>query len=227
MPRMGVGERYARRIREAGGVPIALLPPESPEDAEDLAASAVDRVDGLLLAGGYDVDPAYYGEAPASGLGTVEPLRDTFEIALVRVFRRAGRPILGICRGAQVLNVALGGTLYQDIPGHNQSAPRPQATHPVFLAAESRLFRIVGGIRELAVNSFHHQAVRTLALELVAVAYAPDGTIEAVEAREGAFLLGVQWHPEWLEDEASRAIFRAFVSAVGELPPTSEEGRRG
>ncbi|MBT9253034.1 MAG: gamma-glutamyl-gamma-aminobutyrate hydrolase family protein [Brockia lithotrophica] len=131
---------------------MALLPPESPEDAEDLAASAVDRVDGLLLAGGYDVDPAYYGEAPASGLGTVEPLRDTFEIALVRVFRRAGRPILGICRGAQVLNVALGGTLYQDIPGHNQSAPRPQATHPVFLAAESRLFRIVGGIRELAVN---------------------------------------------------------------------------
>lgn len=224
---MGVGERYARRIQEAGAVPTVLLPPESPEDAEALAASAVERMDGLLLAGGYDVDPAYYGESPAPGLGTVEPLRDAFEIALVRAFRRAGRPILGICRGAQVLNVALGGTLYQDIPGHNQSEPRPQATHPVFLAAESRLFRILGGVRELAVNSFHHQAVRTLAPGLVAVAHAPDGTIEAVEAREGAFLLGVQWHPEWLEDEASRAIFRAFVSAAGGHLPAAEEGRRG
>lgn len=207
-------------MEAAGGIPVILpvLPsPRIPELGR--------RLDGILLAGGVDVDPGLYGEEPLPGLGAVTPERDAFELALVRWAWEEGLPLLGICRGIQVLNVAAGGTLFQDLSSqlssgllkHEQKAPRWHETHLVRVAGGSRLARILGR-EELRVNSFHHQAVREVAPGWRAVAWAPDGVIEGIESSEHPFALGVQWHAEgmWDRHPLHLRLFVALVEAARE-----------
>jgi len=215
-----VNSAYLVAIQEAGGISVPLPPLLAGPSLPELA----DRLDGLLLTGGGDVDPATFGEPPHPTLYEVAPARDRLEITLVRRFIEARRPILGICRGIQVLNVALGGSLYQDVasdPGteiqHQQTGPRDKPAHPVKVVSGSFLARILGS-EELEVNSMHHQAVKAPGQGLLPVAFAPDAIIEGVELDDpdlSHFVLGVQWHPEELfaRDPAARRLFRAFVDA--------------
>lgn len=188
---------YFRSIQRAGGIPV-MLPLCGPEDAAEILT----HLNGLLLTGGGDIDPDHYGEQPIRELGAIQPERDTTELALARAALAADLPILGICRGHQVLAVAGGGTMIQDIPHqwpdaikHRQEAPRWYPSHAVSVTAGTLLERLLGG-PALRVNSFHHQAVRTLPEGWVASAIAPDGIIEALEVPDRRFALSVQWHPE-------------------------------
>lgn len=183
----------------------------------------LDAVDGLLLSGGADVEPAYYGEERLPLCGTPAPLRDQVEFSLCRLALERHLPILAICRGHEVINCALGGTLYQDIESQygaqlkhpRYEVPRDQV-HGVTVAAGSRL-QAITGLERLSVNSRHHQSIKTLGAGLRAVAWAEDGLIESVELPEEKFVLGVQWHPESLSDyrPEAQAIFDAFVAACG------------
>lgn len=213
---------YVEAVAEAGGVPVVLPPVVEPGATEDL----LDGMDGLLLSGGSDLDPGYYGEVPVPELGVTIPERDAFEIALLEHALRRKIPIFGICRGMQILNVALGGTLYQDLPsqmdhmvllGHRQETPKWQPTHEVHVDGSSKVAGILG-TAELKVNSYHHQAVKGLASGLVAVASSPDGVIEAVESTELStrWMVGVQWHAEAMRDAGPehRNLFEAHVLAA-------------
>ena len=213
---------YVEGVAEAGGVPVVLPPVAGVWGAEAL----LDGMDGLLLSGGSDLDPGYYGEKPVPELGVTIPERDAFEMALLGHALKRKIPILGICRGMQVLNVALGGTLYQDLPsqmdhmvllGHRQETPKWQPTHEVEVDGGSKVAEIMGA-DELKVNSYHHQAIKELASGLVAVAHAPDGVIEAVEAGDLSkrWVIGVQWHAEAMRDAGPehRNLFAAHVSAA-------------
>jgi putative glutamine amidotransferase len=211
-PEMALGMTYLRAIEAAGGMPV-VLPPLGD------ASALLDRLDGICLSGGPDLDPDAYGAVQRhSELGPTDPDLDAFELALARAADERGLPILGICRGAQALNVARGGTLHQHLPGHRQTEPATATTHSVRVETGSRLATLVG-TRPLRVNSFHHQAVERLGGGLRAVAWAGDGTIEAVEAPGAPFLLGVQWHAEGLVGVARhRALFEALVVAAGARP---------
>lgn len=202
---------YADRVREAGGIPL-LLPPGDPE------LEVLTGLDGLLLSGGEDVDPRYYGEAAIPELGTVDARRDTQELPLAKAAAERNLPILAICRGIQLLNVALGGTLHQDLPvqhpgalPHVQELPVDQSTHRVQLAPDSLLARLAEAT-SLEVNTFHHQAVKAIAPGLKATAWADDGVIEAVEGSQG-WAVGVQWHPELQPGRFTAALFSAFIEA--------------
>lgn len=226
---------YLTAVAQAGGVPLILAPLEygTPEEATSQAAALVQRVDGILLSGGDDVDPRYYQEEPDPKLGWVDPDRDALEIALAREALKTGRPLLAICRGLQVLNVAAGGDLYQDLGGvgslqHDQRAPRWHATHQVSVRAGSTLARLLGGEGQEAltirVNSFHHQAIRRVAPGFRVVAEASDGLVEAIELDDSpGFCLGVQWHPEHLVGRmaAQRGLFRGLVAAAAATARTA------
>lgn len=209
---------YMRSLEAAGAMPVVL----PLTDDESLLADYLARVDGLLLTGGGDLDPASYGEQTLPACGTIDTLRDAMELPLARMAaKRPDLPMLAICRGAQVLNVALGGSLYQDLPSqteariaHRQKQPDRFPAHPVAVTPGSLLAKIAGA-EAFAVNSLHHQAVREPAPALHVCAASPDGVIEAVELPEHPFYLGVQWHPErmWQNDDISMKIFRAFVDA--------------
>jgi putative glutamine amidotransferase len=183
--------------------------------------------DGLLLGGGADVDPARYDRPRRSDAGvTLDPARDDLDFSLLDAARRASIPIFGVCRGLQVINVALGGTLFQDLPRERPSriphavrVPKNFLAHPVSVAAGSRL-ESISSSRTFEVNSRHHQGIDRIAPGLSRSAEAPDGLIEAIEAEEGPFLVAVQWHPENLYASApSRALFESFRAAVaGESP---------
>jgi putative glutamine amidotransferase len=204
---------YLRAIEAAGGMPV-VLPPLGD------AVAYLDRLDGICLSGGPDLDPDAYG-APErhAELGPTEPGLDAFELALARAADERGLPILGICRGAQALNVARGGTLHQHLPGHRQIEPATATTHTVDIEPGSRLAGVAGAGR-LRVNSFHHQAVDVLGRELVAVAHAADGIVEAVEATGPRLVLGVQWHAEGLTAQARhRALFEELVAASATPAP--------
>jgi putative glutamine amidotransferase len=207
---MALGMTYLRAIERAGGMPV-VLPPLG-EDADLL----LDRLDGVCLSGGPDLDPAAYGAADRHAeLGPTEPALDAFELALARAADRRGIPLLGVCRGAQALNVARGGTLRQHVPGHRQLEPGTVVTQHVDIAAGTLLARVAGA-GTLAVNSFHHQAVDVLGRGLRVSARAPDGTVEGIEAPGSAFVLGVQWHAETLAAQpAHLALFEALVGAAG------------
>jgi putative glutamine amidotransferase len=209
---------YIRAVQDAGGVPV-LLPPQLSSEARQ---ALWPLLDGVLLTGGGDVDPARFGQAPHPSVAEVVPARDGLEIDLTRDAVDRRLPLLAICRGIQVLNVALGGTLEQDVPSgvpealvHVQTAPRLEPTHRVKVEDGTRLARILGAC-ELEVNSFHHQALARLGNGLRAVAWSPDGVVEGAEMEEtGGFVVGVQWHPEELtpHDATARNLFRALVDA--------------
>jgi putative glutamine amidotransferase len=206
-------------VAAAGGVPL-LIPCSSDSS---LVGDFLEAVDGLLFSGsGSDIDPAHYGEEPHPALGPSNPDRLGFELELARRALEGPLPLLGICGGLQTLNVAGGGTLYQDIasqmPGalqHKPDVPSSQPVHSVSLDGTSRLRSIVGRAT-LEVNSTHHQSVKDVATPFVVCAVASDGVVEAVEAPGERFVLGVQWHPEYMAGAcpASRAIFEAFVEVV-------------
>lgn len=214
-----VNSAYLHAIQQAGGVPVPLPPQLSAAALERLAG----ELSGLLLTGGGDVDPARYGEAPHSTLYEVAPARDMLETSAIHIALERRLPVLAVCRGIQVLNVALGGTLFQDVgtePGtqlqHSQTEPRDQPTHKVKIAPRSRLAQIMG-TDEIEVNSMHHQAVKALGRNLTAVAWAPDQIIEGVEdADPSRFVFGVEWHPEELvgHSEPARRLFAALVNAA-------------
>jgi putative glutamine amidotransferase len=220
--RLGQNRSYVRAIVEAGAAPL-LIP--SLMD-KTLLRALFGVLDGLLLSGGVDVDPAHYGEAAHPDLGQVDAERDETELALTCWAIEQDLPLLAICRGIQVLNVALGGSLYQDIqaqiPGaarHNWSPgyPRNHLPHPVVVSSETILAGILG-TTFLPVNSLHHQSVKEVAPALTVVARAPDQVVEAVEVVAHPFAIGVQWHPEELiaSDVRAQRLFDALVQACRE-----------
>ena len=188
----------------------------------------VKLLDGLILSGGRDVDPHFYGEEPLEKLEAIFPERDVHEMALIKAAIDLKKPILAICRGMQILNVTYGGTLYQDIsyaPGehikHCQIGSPYQATHSIKIDKHSTLFRMADKLEIERVNSFHHQALKQVAKGLRVVATAPDGIIEAVENEDGAFIIGVQFHPEMMFDKSTfaRGIFKKFINICIENKP--------
>jgi len=199
---------YLRAIDAAGGIPVVLPP------LGDVMAF-LDRLDGICLSGGPDLDPDAYGALERHAeLGPTEPGLDTFELELARAADKRGLPILGVCRGAQTLNVSRGGTLHQHIPGHRQTEPATATTHTVHVEPGTALADLIG-TDVLRVNSFHHQAVDRLGRGLRAVASAADGTVEAVEAAGPRFLVGVQWHAEGLIAHSRQMrLFEALVAAA-------------
>jgi putative glutamine amidotransferase len=207
---------YVQAVLNSGGLPI-LLPTVRDEHGRVAYAQPLH---GLLIPGSpADVDPACYGEEPHQRLGPVNPLRSAFEIQLVHLALARILPVFGICGGAQVLNVALGGSLYQDIPSQVPKAYKhsgaSELAHSVDVVPETRLASILG-LQQMRVNSLHHQAVKVPGQGMVVSASARDGVIEAVEIPDRSFVIGVQWHPERLftEDEAAQRLFSAFVQAA-------------
>jgi putative glutamine amidotransferase len=207
---------YVEAILTSGGLPV-LLPAIR---GEGNRAAYVERLHGLVIPGSpADIDPACYGEEPHLRLGPMNPLRTDFEIQLARLAVTRGLPIFGICGGAQVLNVALGGSLYQDIPSQIPKAYKHTGSsdlaHTVDIVPGTHLAAIVG-MHELRVNSLHHQAVKVPGQGMVVSASARDGVIEAVEIPGQPFVIGVQWHPErlFIEDETAQRLFAAFVQAA-------------
>ncbi len=212
---------YVEGVAAAGGVPVVLPPVGGRRTAE----AVIRGLDGLLLSGGSDLDPGYYGEEPAPELGPTIPERDAFEMPLLALALRHKLPIFGICRGMQLLNVALGGTLYQDLPSqwgrgvlkHRQETPKWQPTHEVEVLGGAYLGEIMD--RDvIKVNSYHHQGIKDLAGGLVVSARSADGVAEAVEAGDLSerWLVGVQWHAEAMRgaDPRQGALFEAHVSAA-------------
>ncbi|MFM1652881.1 gamma-glutamyl-gamma-aminobutyrate hydrolase family protein [Brevibacillus sp. B_LB10_24] len=205
---------YHRSVAAAGGIPI-VLPFLNPEAALEAAALC----DGVILSGGEDVDPLYYGEEPHPQLGYTTRERDEAEIALIRHALEHSIPLLAICRGVQILNVTLGGTLIQDIPSqwsdplqHSQKVERGRDTHAVAIEPGSWLAEILGAMR-IRVNSLHHQALKEVADDLKVAASASDGIIEAVEYTGSSFAVGVQWHPESMAatNPLMKRLFEAFI----------------
>lgn len=213
-----LSDSYVQAIVQAGGIPVVLPNCEDPE----LLKAMVDRLDGVLLSGGGDVDPTIYGQRATGRLGSVSPRRDTAEIAIAKyVIEQTDKPLLGICRGIQVMNVAMGGTLHIDLPEDRKLChsltmyPRHMTTHTVEVAPQSRLADILGEGR-VWVNSFHHEAVKEAAPCFAVTARASDDdVVEGMELPGGRFVVGVQWHPEELRArEDARRLFAAFVSAA-------------
>ena len=212
-----VNQDYLDSVTRAGAVPLLL--PLIEDEKTQMALLA--RVDGLLLTGGPDADPALYGEETLPCCGEISAKRDAVEISLFRKALIIGKPVLGICRGLQVMNVALGGTLYQDIATQKANAishpcydtPRDKV-HEVTVIENSLLHRITG-LTHFSVDSRHHQGIRTLGKGLTATAYSKDGLIEAIDLTQEQFVTAVQWHPESLSDRfaEAQAIFNAFAEA--------------
>jgi putative glutamine amidotransferase len=212
---------YLESVRRAGGDPAEVA------DAHESPEAIVARVRGVMLTGGGDVDPSLYGEAPHSTYEAAEPGRDAFEIALAKVAVAADVPLFAICRGMQVLNVAMGGSLVQDIPSeiagaldHSIREPRFHIAHEVWVAKDSKLWAIMSDKLDgenLQVNSRHHQAVKRVADGFEVSATAPDGVIEAMERPASRFCVAVQWHPEnfWRTGEF-RPLFEEFLRAARE-----------
>jgi putative glutamine amidotransferase len=219
-PFYGNNQSYVRALIGAGLAPL-LIPPMDEAALEAVCA----RLDGLLLSGGEDVDPAFYGEERLPECQAPDRERDAMELALARMALARDLPVLGICRGIQTLNVARGGTLYQDLgtqlpethPHAMSHLPRATLTHEIVVERGSHLAEILG-VERLGVNSLHHQAVREPGTGLKVVALADDGVVEAMEATDRRFVVAVQYHPEELieTDELSRKLFAAFARSCQE-----------
>jgi putative glutamine amidotransferase len=222
---MALGLTYLKAIELVGGLPV-VIPPLDIRLIEPL----LDRLDGICLSGGPDLHPGAYDAEPDPHLGPTEPDLDRFELAIASAADMRELPILAICRGTQALNIVRGGTLHQHIPDlhpetdgdgvvhHRQRIPGNEASHGVKLDPASRLAATIDA-STTGVNSFHHQAIDRLGHDLVATAWADDGTIEAVEDPSRRFLIGVQWHAELLvERREEESLFRSFVEAAAGLP---------
>jgi putative glutamine amidotransferase len=211
--------RYVRAIEELGGLPVILPLATADPDRKRLLSD----LDGLLLTGsGPDLPPCLYGERQRYTFSVMSDRRSSFELTLARLACRGKLPTLGICGGMQAMNVALGGSLVQDIPAqlhsplaHRQTPPVTELSHTVSITDGSLLHRILRQ-REIRVNSSHHQSVKRVARGLTASAIAPDSVIEAIESPRHPFFLGIQWHPEFLYDrfESHQRLFRAFLAAA-------------
>ncbi|MGI9953491.1 gamma-glutamyl-gamma-aminobutyrate hydrolase family protein [Moorellaceae bacterium AZ2] len=224
--RFFLNRAYIEAVTCAGGIPLVL--PPGPGDFVD---RYLEIIDGLLLTGGGDIDPVFFDQEPREGLGRVLPERDEFELSLTRKALERGKPILALCRGMQALNVAAGGTLYQDIsrevPGcwqHSQRKPRSCPHHTIETVPGTFIAAILGP--RARVNSMHHQAVRDPGEGLRVSAWAGDGIIEALEGTGGSFVLGVQWHPEELIAfyPQQRQLFHHFISAADISTPCRNLG---
>lgn len=212
---------YLEGLELAGALPITL---PLTEDAGDIS-QLLSLCDGVLFTGGQDVSPALYGEKPRQACGEICEKRDAFEQRLFAQALEQGKPMLGICRGIQFFNACLGGTLYQDLPtehlseaAHVMRPPYDRAVHSVAILPETPLAALLGRA-ELGVNSYHHQAIKSLAPGLAEMARSEDGLVEAVYMPDKSFVWAVQWHPEFsfCTDENSRKIFAAFVAAAGKV----------
>lgn len=219
VPYVALKRSYLAAIEKAGGIPVVLGPSATLRPSDIL-----DRLDGVLFSGGGDLAPWYYGEEPRQGLGSYDLERDAWELALFCAAWDRKMPMLGICRGCQLMNAGLGGSLYQDIGRevpeslqHDPQVPPHELGHSIRIARMSLMERLFGA-GSLRVNSFHHQAVHTLGQGLVATAWAPDGIIEAFEPEDGRFALGVQFHPEGLFElyPVFLAPFAALVEAAAD-----------
>jgi putative glutamine amidotransferase len=216
-PAYGSNVAYIRSVSNAGAITVLIPSNLANEDLDNLLTN----LDGILFTGGSDLDPACYGSALYSKVQEIDTERDRVELYLVRKAVQLQLPFFGICRGCQVINVALGGSLYEDLadqfPGDIQhdkhDKPRNSLVHPVVMKATSRLNEILEE-SSIEVNSLHHQGINQLASKLTAVAHAPDGLVEAVELPAHPFGLAVQWHPEELQAyEPMRKLFGAFIQA--------------
>jgi putative glutamine amidotransferase len=216
---VALSDDYARGVEQAGGIPF-VIPYLAGDDS---IRSLAERLDGLLLSGGNDVDPLRFGVEPKVGLSQVSPERDTLEFSLLHEMKLQNKPILGICRGIQVINAAFGGNLYQDLPRHwrgsiqhSQQAPRNHFSHTIHIQPESCLSGLLGGVDLIRTNSFHHQAVEEVAKGFVATAWDDEGLTEGMEALDGSFLVAVQWHPEnlWRDEPKFLGLFRGLVEAA-------------
>jgi putative glutamine amidotransferase len=223
----GTNRPYAEAVRRAGGVPI-LIPNDLTEDDQDLLLS---RVDGILFTGGFDLDPACYGHPDHPMSVRIDHDRDRLEIHLVRSMAQSGQPFLGICRGLQVINVALGGSLYEHLPdqlpgnvhAENHDKPRNFLAHTVSVVPDSRLSHVLVD-HQARVNSLHHQGVRQVAPGLQVTATAPDGLVEGFELPGLPFAVAVQWHPEELQDdERMRRLFAAFIQSCQAFKRTVQQ----
>ena len=219
--RTGVNAAYVQALLASSGVPLILSPLMGPS----LAGPALNGVDGLILTGGEDLDPSWYGARPSPLLSPPSRDRDLFELALFAVARQRGLPILGICRGIQLINVGMGGTLFQDLPterpgvvNHRPDGPRNSRSHQVRLEPGSRAAKALGATT-ITVNSSHHQAIKDLAPGLLATGWTDDTLIEAAEAEPDApWLLAVQWHPEEMHHDRQapeHGLFAALVREAG------------
>ncbi|ATV69823.1 MULTISPECIES: gamma-glutamyl-gamma-aminobutyrate hydrolase family protein [Fusobacterium] len=209
-----VNKDYVDAVVRAGGVPLII--PFTTD--KEVIISQVQVIDALILSGGHDVSPYNYGQEPNPKLGETFPERDTYDMLLLEESKKRNLPILGICRGSQIINVAAGGTLYQDlslIPGnvlkHNQVSKPTLKTHKIQIEENSIISEIFG--KETMVNSFHHQALDKVADDFKVVARASDGVVEAIEHKTYKFLVGVQWHPEMLavECDEARELFKRLI----------------
>jgi putative glutamine amidotransferase len=207
-------------LESAGLIPL-IVPPLSRASA---AAVILDSVSGLVLTGGEDVDPARYGEKRHEKIRSINAARDATEIALIEEAKARGKPILAICRGIQILNVALGGTLVQDIPSqldtkiaHDEDSPRNSRSHDISIEPGSLIAKAVG-TEHCTVNSFHHQSVKRVADGMRVTARSPDGVIEGLESTDDWWVIAVQWHPEEMTDSPEpwdRGLFKAFAQQLG------------
>ncbi|WP_040984830.1 gamma-glutamyl-gamma-aminobutyrate hydrolase family protein [Oceanobacillus jeddahense] len=211
--------RNVRAIEQAGGIPV-ILPYY--DDYQEIAA-LLDKLDGLYLPGGYDIDPSLFQEEPHPHLGKIIPERDRLEKEVISYFLEKDKPILGVCRGCQILNVVTGGTMYQDLDSqypdqliqHTQKAAFHHRSHSIKITPSTLLGKLVQ-TEKMMVNSYHHQANRSLAENFMVSATAEDGVMEAFESKIHRFVLGVQWHPEGLinlSDDPSRNIYQGFIQA--------------
>ena len=207
----------AEAIVRVDGLPYLLPYVTSNRDMLQI----VNVIDGLYLAGGNDVDPKYYEETPHENIGEINPTRDIFELNLLKMMFKRNKPVLGVCKGMQMINVALGGDLYQDVISqceteliqHKQRAKITYPTHPIYVKAGTKLYRMIRK-KNVYVNSYHHQAVRRLGENLIVSSYATDGIIEAIESTVHSFVIGVQWHPECLivsEDSDFLTLYESFI----------------
>ncbi len=212
-----VNTDYVRSVIKNGGVPM-IIPFHTDEE---VTKQQMSLCDGLLLSGGQDVSPMHYGQEPSQRLGDTFPERDRYEYSLISEAMQANKPILGICRGLQIINTYFKGTLYQDLSyiggevyKHSQGKNPKLATHHAYLEEHTKLYNIFG-CDQIMVNSFHHQAIHELGEGLKISARARDGVIEAIEKEDYPFLLAVQWHPEMLHEscEEMNKIFRAHIAA--------------
>jgi putative glutamine amidotransferase len=219
-----VNRAYVDAVIVAGGLPV-MLPIQSCADAVDAVAS----LDALVLCGGVDIDPAAYGAPEGPDIGGVDQERDAWELALLAAARHDGLPVLGVCRGAQILNVSAGGTLVRDVPtatgmNHREAARHRDEIHRVSIEPDSMLAQVCDA-RSFGVNTLHHQAVDHVGQGMRAVAWAPDSTIEAVESTTDWFAMGVQWHPELLIDEPGDLAARPHLALFSWLVSSAQARR--